>query len=683
MRTTPTHRVRGLAASMFVVVLGVVAPLSGVITDSRPAVAADGKIAIVQQGFTIIGDAAWRVVVDVGDASGDDLNLDIVSHRRVNTRTELAVAMSGNLPDQLDRLRLSVAEIPRNNAGRLVVSAPTAANTSAPENLLFGASGIYPVKIELRAGETVLGSAATFVHRIDADDAGTAPSEGALSVMNVANIASAPALTANGQRVSSPQFTAELKDFVDTYADTDKVASTAGAFVSLQADQVAVASADALAPLRTQAARHTVTASPLVPLNPAAIAAIGLGEVFASQLRAGEDALSSTLGTTPDRGVMVINDKLTAAGAVLLRDVGVRGAILTPRAADASGFRGRLDSALTYRARAADGSTILLHGVDATYAATLGDGSRTPLQRAVAVAAGLVLQRDSLIAMGKDLSLVSVALATDDARPAEPAVLRQLFRIVASSPVVKILGAPRPAATETTGEVLALSTSVDNSLVEAKAVVDQLTPRVNNTASMLRDDDPRRLTWPAMLTTLLSSSTDPTLATALSDNLRKSTRAVLDALRLPSAANFTLSSRKSELRLQVRNTSDTPLRTVVRFRSAKLKFLGARQVVEVPARASAEVVVEVEARSNGRFPVTVQLLTPRGDLALSEPMTITANVSALAGLGQVVTATALLVLLTWWAHNWRTKRRRAIEAALAVVEHPSRLVDRTNPSDKN
>jgi hypothetical protein len=106
-------------------------------------------------------------------------------------------------------------------------------------------------------------------------------------------------------------------------------------------------------------------------------------------------------------------------------------------------------------------------------------------------------------------------------------------------------------------------------------------------------------------------------------------------------------------------------------------------VVEVPPNASAEVVVEVEARSNGRFPVSVQLLTPRGDLALSEPMTITANVSAIAGLGQVVTATALLVLLTWWAHNWRTKRRRALEAALAGVEHPSRLVDRTTDDPKN
>ena len=138
------------------------------------------------------------------------------------------------------------------------------------------------------------------------------------------------------------------------------------------------------------------------------------------------------------------------------------------------------------------------------------------------------------------------------------------------------------------------------------------------------------------------------------------------------ALDQTLSGRKSELRLQVRNDSSSPLRVVVRFASAKLKFPKSRQTLEVPADGSAEVVVPVEARSNGRFPVSVALLTPKSDVALGEPMTITAKVSALAGLGQVVTATALLVLLTWWAHNWRSKRRRMIDEAVAHSDHPSR-----------
>lgn len=659
-------------------VLGVAAPATLIVHTGGAASAAVAGLTVTQQAFTVIDDSAWRVVVAVEGALSDKLNLDVVSHRRVNNRAELADATVGRLPETLDRLRFSVVDLPRNSAGRLVVSVPTAANTSAPENLLFGSSGIYPITLELRAGEELLASTLTFIHRLASDDAVEATVEGTLQVMNVAALSSAPARTANGKSVVSPQFSAQLGDLIEAYGE-----ETSGAFVSLQADQATVAGAASFAALRDESSRHSFAASTFVPLNPGAMAAIGMGEAFASQMRAGEDAIAAAIGVAPDRGVIVIDDKLNADGAVLLRDIGVRGAILTPRAVDASGFRGLVDSALTYRARASGGSTLLVQSIDPVYATQLADSTQSTVARAVTVTAGLVLQRDSLLAMGKDLGLVMVALGTVDARPADPAVLQQLFRFVGSSPALKFAAQPRPAATETTGDVLDLSSGTDTSLERTKTLVDELTPRVNNTISMLGDGDPRRADWPAMLTTMLSSRTDPVLNAALEKNLRSATKAVLGSLGLPTAANFTLSSRKAELRLQVRNTSETALRAVVRFRSAKLKFAQPRQVLEVPANASAEVVMAVEARSNGRFPVTVQLLTPRGDLSLGEPVTITANVSAIAGLGQVVTATAMLVLLTWWAHSWRSRRRRALEAALATADHPSRPTEKADPAPNN
>ena len=60
-----------------------------------------------------------------------------------------------------------------------------------------------------------------------------------------------------------------------------------------------------------------------------------------------------------------------------------------------------------------------------------------------------------------------------------------------------------------------------------------------------------------------------------------------------------------------------------------------------------------------------QLFTPRGNSPLTEELEVTARVSALAGLGLVVSATAIIVLLTWWAHNWRSRRRRALSALVA------------------
>jgi len=658
--------------------LGVVPPASLITHTAGVASAATAKLTVTKQAFTILGDSVWRVVVALEAAPSENLNLDVVSHRRLKDRTELADVASGRLPDILDRVRFGIADIPRNPAGRLVVSVPTATDTSTPRDLLFGSSGVYPITLELRAGEELLTSTFTFVHRLEPDGTASAGMEGTLQVMNVAAVSSAPARTAKGGNMVAPEFSAQLADLVETY---DK--ETSGAFVSLQADQAAVSGPTALAALRNESSRHTFAASTFVPLNAGAMAAVGMGEAFASQMRAGEDAIAAAIDVNPDRGVIVVDDKLNADGAVLLRDVGVRGAVLTPRAIDASGFRGLVDSALTYRARASDGSVLLVQGIDSVYAGQLADSTQSPLVRAITVAAGLVLHRESLLGMGKDLTLVMVALGTKDGRPADPAVLQQLFRLVESSLVLKIASAPRPAATETTGDVLNLATGTDTTLERTKTLVDALTPRVNNTISMLGDNDPRRDDWPAILTTMFSSRTDPALEAALEKNLRAATRAVLGSLGLPAAANFTLSSRKAELRLQVRNSSDSALRAVVRFRSAKLKFTKPRQVVEVPANASAEVVMAVEARSSGRFPVTVQLLTPRGDLSLGEPVTITANVSAIAGLGQVVTATSLLILLTWWAHNWRSRRRRAIEAAFAVADHPSRSRDKARPAASN
>ena len=138
--------------------------------NSSSTAATFGSLSVVQQGFTIVGDASWRIVVDVDGTVSDKMNLDIVSHRRVDTRTELADALNGRLPTQLDRLRLAVVDIPRNNAGRLVVSVPTAANVSDPDNLLFGASGVYPVTIELRSGETPIDSAVTFAGGVTSTD---------------------------------------------------------------------------------------------------------------------------------------------------------------------------------------------------------------------------------------------------------------------------------------------------------------------------------------------------------------------------------------------------------------------------------------------------------------------------------------------------------------------------------
>ena len=68
------------------------------------------------------------------------------------------------------------------------------------------------------------------------------------------------------------------------------------------------------------------------------------------------------------------------------------------------------------------------------------------------------------------------------------------------------------------------------------------------------------------------------------------------------------------------------------------------------------VIVPVEAKANGTSSINLVVSTPAGD-ALGEPVTLTARVTALTGLGQVLTGGFVLVLLTWWFTHWRNRRR--------------------------
>ena len=81
------------------------------------------------------------------------------------------------------------------------------------------------------------------------------------------------------------------------------------------------------------------------------------------------------------------------------------------------------------------------------------------------------------------------------------------------------------------------------------------------------------------------------------------------------------------------------------------------------------VNVPVDAEANGTSSINLVVSTPAGE-ALGEPVELTARVTALTGLGQVLTGGFVLVLLTWWFTHWRGRRRSAL-ANDGRERHPS------------
>mgnify|MGYP003328826260 CR=1 FL=1 len=79
-------------------------------------------MSIAQQGFTIVGDATWRVVVDLGGADGTGLSLEFVSYRRVDTRQQLADVIGGQIIATMDNMPPYVPQVKAGKVRAIAVS---------------------------------------------------------------------------------------------------------------------------------------------------------------------------------------------------------------------------------------------------------------------------------------------------------------------------------------------------------------------------------------------------------------------------------------------------------------------------------------------------------------------------------------------------------------------------------
>ncbi len=199
-------------------------------------------------------------------------------------------------------------------------------------------------------------------------------------------------------------------------------------------------------------------------------------------------------------------------------------------------------------------------------------------------------------------------------------------------------------------------------LRERAARVELTRLSAESAASMqLRENDITR--WRAELDGMLSTGLSDAEVDAVLATISAEAAAVRASVVMPRPFDLTLTGRSSTLRLNLRNEATERLRVVVRARSPKLTFPEGDQTVVLEPTGVTEVLIPVEARSNGTSAIEINVLTPAIEQRVGEPVVLTANVNALTGLGQVITGGALLVLGSWWFGHFRRRRRqRAAEA---------------------
>jgi hypothetical protein len=555
--------------------------------------------------------------------------------------------------------------------------------------LRFELPGVHPVAIRVSVSGRIVARTTTFVHAIDPDGA-----NGEMSIGVMMGQTTEPTITEMGTADLTAAETEELGRLADTLAAIDAVPGTLGLSDSDVPRGVFVEPATLQAVMNTDAElaarltpglmRSAIVGTPRLPFEPSAAAAAGQAAVdrYTGLLRDGEDLLRQLLPRTSiDGNVHIVREPFTTAAAELQRNVGARlmvmGFDLYERT---SGGNGPLTDTSQLVWVALPNSTVATALIDPHIAERIENGADDPLRTAIQIVADLLVTGHSIDDDGGIVSRHGLILARSDAGVPDAQLMGHLMALLATTDGVRLV---EPASLLTSvdnllrpggsGEVAVTMPSqpfvaLDNRL----ALIDEISQEIFAFADMLPSDAPQIDEWLRTLEALPSSAVDDVGAAAMVQRLRAEFDVYRTAIEGPEPFTFTLTSRSNTLTFSLRNNSPIVLEVRVRLSSPKLTFPDGDQVLLLPPGEDTEVNVRAEALSNGKSSVFLRVYTPteNSDIQLMPEVVLTARVSSLAGVGQLLTGAFLLLLIAWWGRHWQQSRRKRI-AGENVDRHPS------------
>jgi hypothetical protein len=684
------RRAAALLVAVFSVAGIVAAPATPAVAQGPPV-----SVALAAQPFTVDAGGTWTatftVAGDLGAATPSSTTTTLESptttpagatkvearvllRRRIADPTDLAAVLDGSTPPVSSRVTAPVTLTNDGEQTTFTVAVPTTTNPDDAGALLLQRPGVYPVTVQLLVDGETLGGSDTFLDRVTT----AAPrDEAPFSISVLADVGDPGA----------PPTAAELAAGATALQAVAETAAALGGVMTLHvppavAQYLRANDPSLLASLQPSLGATEVLSSPAPPFDPSSAAAAGLEEPFARSLRAGEDMLGSALpATPPERSGWIVASPISAAGAGMLRDpLGFDLLVFDRSVYDTleGGIGGYHDPSQSFDVDLGDGAALPGFVVSTSSHWLDGDDldrrGLTPTDGAVRLMSELVVARD---AYGPERRR-SVVLALPPSVAPDPEVASALAAYVATTPGFRL--ARLSTLPSTTDPMIVPGRGREVVRLPAVAGPD-LSTRVNRInltrlavagASSLLPDDVQLDRWNASLDALLSTAVNDRAADAELDRISDEVRALYDDIVMPLPFTFTLTGRRSTLRLNLRNTGTHDLNVVVRPSSPKLRFPDGDEQVALPAGETTEVVIPVEAQTNGTSALAIELVTPVGGQAVQDPVVLTARVNALSGLGQVVTGAAVLVLVSWWYGHFR-RRRRMRRALLGEVDNPPRV----------
>ena len=624
---------------------------------------------LIGQNFNVTIGKQFRFVVSVPNKatlselrSTPNAVLRVEFHAAVASRDAVRDAVNGTfVPSIIETHNLPFADLGSNDTGDVIALLGSNAGGSS---VRLRKSGVYPVSLSIQVGDRESSRLLTFVNFITVQT-----SKNSLSVSLAAEVNPALSQTPAGETSLADSARTMLNNVVSSLNGDGGVMSLRMSPETL--NSLAISSnpqdAELLGQLQLVLAKHQVLASTFVPFDPSSAEKAKLGSEFDKQLARGIEILNARNG---DAGInprtWFSTRPINTDGISLLARSGFTNVVFSPQAAQSLGA---LDSyTKQYRANYIGDLTakVSIAVADPRYAASLSASNTNPVQTSMAVAAEIIAQQGEL-ALGQRRPLDHhLIISTHDGSLPNPVLLNSLLVALSNAPQVTLrpLGSIQRATEASTPLTMPSGAPID--LRARRPQLQTVVDEIASTRSMLSADAPQRMWWEDELLLIQSDSLNSERFDLYLKGFKTQLRTFRASVSVPESLTFTLSGKSSDLRLQLRNSASMPLSVLVTLSSAKLTFPEKPQVVTVAANSAVDVIIPVVARANGTFPLEVVLYTPDGTAQVGKRIRLSARVSALAGLGQLVTGVALLLLASWWIAHWRKQHRMK-----AVENHPA------------
>lgn len=556
----------------------------------------------------------------------------------------------------IDTLDFSLNNLRKRADQQIEISASTTDLKADTQRIEFGIPGIYPVRIEVLINNVVQADVTSFVNR-----ASTIKNTDPMPVNVVVVLDSPNTLQLDGSHIVDDQTREKFSKLI-ALLESD------GPLISVQISGQAIDGLSKSKNPKDQAllvqliaalGTTTLVESTYVQFDPSSARQSDHDKDFKALLDLGKKTLQAlSPKNTITNNVWIAKTPLDQDGLDLLAESGYDSILMLPNSSKSLGVFD--NTARPYRLVSGT-KTLSLHVVDPSYVAQISDLNNNSFIDASAIAAQLLAQRNKIESDGGTPSLRWIVLTSQDGSVVNSDLLHEVLLILKRVPLqisiqtLKNISMPRQDAFKPT-----LRPANSTLFVDRIKDLDLLRTDLDKLKSSIGENSEQWAKWNERLLALSSENLSSSDFADFIGQTRGELKALRTAVTLQEGTTFTLGSRESQLRLDLQNSSEQDMDVQVRVVSPKLRFTKSAAIIRVPANGSSELVVDVVALSNGLFPVEIRIFTADGLSQLGKKIEVSARVNAIAGLGQVVSGVALLLLVTWWVAHIRRRYRKQI-----------------------